>query len=238
MGKNAVKYISVTVAVLFSLAFIVVVHGPKMLRLYIEGGIGNCQSIPILCMEPGNDLVRAQANKEYIAELLAYTFPRMSISVPKGFTVVQEVVKKVYYKKLKRSREGARIYLLREEKKFFINLFPQLTRAGVADDYEFIKRMMYANLKGIKGLPDAFFIVIKGIFTPDLGDQKNVLMIRLAVEDKKGFLSYNLGNEINYFDCNIFNDRGDFFKIYIRDQGATLDLEKVFSIISTVKPVD
>jgi len=39
----------------------------------------------------------------------------------------------------------------------------------------------------------------------------------------------------NYFDCNIINNAGDFFKIYIKDKGASLDLDKVVAIISTAE---
>jgi hypothetical protein len=75
---------------------------------------------------------------------------------------------------------------------------------------------------------------MKGIFTPDLGNQKDVKMAQFTVLDKRGFINYNLTGPDHYFDCNIFNTNQDFFKIYIKDKGASLDLDKVLTIISTV----
>jgi hypothetical protein len=62
-------------------------------------------------------------------------------------------------------------------------------------------------------------------------------MIKFISNDKKGFLNYSIGETGNYFDCNLFNEAGDFFKVYIIDKSTTLDLDKVFAIISTVKKV-
>jgi len=61
---------------------------------------------------------------------------------------------------------------------------------------------------------------MKGIFTPDLGRQENVKMAQFKVASKRGFINYNLGQPDNYFDCNVFNEKGVFFKIYIKDKGA------------------
>jgi len=78
---------------------------------------------------------------------------------------------------------------------------------------------------------------MKSLFTPDLGDEKNVKMVKFAIGNKKGFISYNLAPAGNYFDCNIINNRGDFFKVYIKDRAAVLDLKNVLAIISTLEKV-
>lgn len=231
------KYITIAIVFLFALAFVVKFAGQSILRLYIETGIGSCHKIPILCMTPQEEIINPTINKEYSAELLPYKFPKMEICLPKGFAVVQEGIKKIYYKKRKEQHSGAVIYLLREEPNFFVNLFPRLNRQGIIDDYEFIKRTMYAKLRDVKNLTDAFFVIMKGIFTPDLGDQKNVKMAQFRIADKKGFINYTLSHSENYFDCNIIDNDNNFFKIYIKDSGATLDLNKVLTIISTVKGV-
>jgi hypothetical protein len=124
------------------------------------------------------------------------------------------------------------IYVLYEPPDFFIDLFPQLKKQGISDNYGFIKRIMFAKSKEVKNLTDTFFMIMKGIFTPDLGDQKNVRMVEFKLADKKGFINYNLGKPDNYFDCNVISNAGDFFKIYIKDKGATLDLNQVLAIIS------
>jgi hypothetical protein len=228
------RYITITVVLLLSILYVVKFGGPSILRLYVETGIGTCEKIPVLCMAPGQEIIRPEINKEYTAELLPYAFPKMSIYAPKGFTVGEERIKKVYYKKNKRKHIGSVIYLLYEEPNFFINLFPQLTKQGIDNDYEFIKRTMFAKLKDIKNLTDTSFVIMKGVFIPDLGDLKNVKMAQFMLSDKKGFINYTLSNSGNYFDCNIIDAAGNFFKIYIKDRDASLDLDKVLGIISTV----
>ena len=118
---------------------------------------------------------------------------------------------------------------------------------------------MYAGIKGITNFTDLFFIIIKGIFTPDLGDQKGVLMTQFRMSGKRGFINYNLSGQdkialsapaalprndghklyapVNYFDCNIIDDQDGFFKIYIKDAGARLDLNRVLAIISTANKI-
>jgi len=228
------KYIASVIFLVPAILFIAKFSGPSILRLYIETGIGTCHKIPILCMVPEEEINNPLINKDYILGLLTYRFPKMTISVPKGFTVSQERIKKVYYKK---SRKGnaAIIYLLYEEPNFFVNLFPQLKKQGIKDDYEFIRRTMHAKLTDIKNVTDSFFVIMKSIFTPDVGDQSNLKMAQFTVPGKKGFINYNISKTDNYFDCNVINEGGDFFKIYIKDKGATLDLAKVLAIISTAR---
>ena len=228
------KYILITIFLLLGILFVAKFSGPSILRLYIEAGIGSCSKIPILCMAPQEEVINANINKEYLAELLPYKFPKVSIYIPKGFSIVQERIKKVYYKRRKPEQEQPVIYIIPEKSDFFVNLYPQLKKQGMIDDYEFVKRVMYAKLSDIRDLTSAFFVIMKGIFTPDLGDQKDVKMAQFTILDKKGFINYNLTGPDHYFDCNIFNTSQAFFKVYIKDKGANLDLDKVLTVISTV----
>lgn len=237
MKKRFVKYITNTAAVFFILLLAAKLAGPPTLRLYIESGIGDCKKIPILCMEPAQQIINPVINKECILESLPYNFPKLSICVPKGFTVIQERIKKVYYKKRAYERSGSVIYLLYEKPGFFVNLYPQLKNEGIKDNYEFVKRLMFASLNNINSLSDAFFVIMKSVFTPDLGEQKSVIMAQLSLDDKRVFLNYNLSKPDQYFDCNIVNKEGGYFKIYIKDKGASLDLSRVLAIISSVKEI-
>lgn len=232
-----IKYILIIVVLLFGSAFIVKFGGPALLKFYVRSGIGDCQKIPILCKMPTEKIINPVINKDFIEELLPHSLAKIEIKIPEGFTVIQEKVKKVYYKKRKREHHDAVVYLFYQESNFFTNLFPQLKNKGIQNDYEFIKRVMHANFEGIKDVTDAFFVIMKGIFIPDLGSQQDIKMIELASNDKMVFINYNFSATGNYFDCNIVNQRGDFFKIYIRDKDKKLDLEKVFAIISTVDSV-
>ena len=97
--------------------------------------------------------------------------------------------------------------------------------------------LLHANESGINSVNDAFFVILKSIFTPDLGDQKTVKMIQFKSDARNYFLNYNLTGPAYFFDCTILTEEGDFFKVYIKDNFKTLDLNKVFSIISTISPV-
>lgn len=235
MNKETLsKYISIAAVLLVSLVFVAIFGGPAVLKAYIATGIGDCQRIPILCMTPEDRIITPEINKDYAAGLLPYRFPKVGICVPRGFNVVQEEIKKAYYKKAKHKDSGAVVYALREEPDFFINLFPHLVKQGITDNFAFLRRTMYANLIQVKSITDAFFVVMKSIFTPDVGDQLKVKIIQFKLSGKRGFINYNLGKIDNYFDCNIIADSGDFFKLYIRDRGAKLNLDKVLAIIWTM----
>lgn len=229
------EYLLIALILLFAIAFVLEFGGSSILRLYIESGIGNCQKIPILCMEPEKEVITLQINKEYLNQLLPYEFPAMKICLPKGFTAVQELKKKAYYKKWHSRDKGAIAYLNYKEPNFFISLYPQLKKQGINNNYEFVKQIMYARQNYIENLTDAFFVIMKGIFTPDVGDQRQVKMVQFAFADTRGFINYNFSHPDNYFDCNVINGDGGFFKIYIKDKGATLDLDQVLAIISTAK---
>ncbi len=239
MKTNILKnFLSAIVFLSLAIIFIIKFAMPPVLKSYIKAGIGDCQTIPILCMTPSSEIINPQVQQTCLIKLIpSNDWPDMSVCVPKGFTVVKERIKKIYYKKSKRPIYDNVIYLLYEKPQFFMGLFPQLKKAGVNNDYEFIKRTMYATLPEVNTLTDAFFIIIKGIFIPDLGNQKDAHMAQFTIQDKYGFINYSLNKDYNYFDCDIFNKEGSFFKVYIKDKGATLDLNSVYAIISTVKTV-
>jgi hypothetical protein len=236
--QNWVNYILIAVVLFLAILFVAKFGGPPLLRLYVESGIGSCQKIPILCMAPEQRIVDPGINEGYLAELLPYDFPQMQIRAPKGFTLINERIKKAYYKSRKRLDKGATIYLLYEEPNFFSKLFPQVSKQGIKDDFEFIRRTMYAKIKDIKNLNDVFFVVMKGIFIPGLERQNEVKMIEVIMPGRKGFINYVLSGQNNFFDCNMFDSKGAFLKIYIKDKGASLDLDKVIAIVSTANSID
>lgn len=221
-------------ALILSLLFVAKFAGPALLRMYIESGIGSCQKIPILCTVPSEHIKSPGINQEYLSQLTPYQSPKIKILLPKNFSVVQEKIKKVYYKRKKRLPAEDIIYLLYENPDFFINLFPQVKKQGVNNTYDFFRHLMYANLGSVKNLNETFFIIMKGIFIPDLGDQQNAKMIQADIGDRRAFINYNFSGSRNYFDCNVIDKDGAFYKIYIKDAGASLDLEKVLTIISSL----
>ena len=75
---------------------------------------------------------------------------------------------------------------------------------------------------------------MKSVFTPDIGDQKNVKIVKFKTADNKGFITYNFTASENYFDCDVIKDDDAFLKVYIKDKDRKLDLDKVIAIISTL----
>ncbi|HOX23936.1 MAG TPA: hypothetical protein PLL10_10755 [Elusimicrobiales bacterium] len=177
-----------------------------------------------------------EINKSFLGELNPHDFPRMSIQLPTGFNVYEEKHKRYYFKKWGKGAKTPTIFLIYEPPQFFIMLFPEAKKQGITDNYSFIKRSMEANLDNLQNLHDAFFVVMKGIFIPDTGNQNNTKMEQFTVGDRKCFINYNLGPKENYFDCNIADKDDSYYKIYIKDMDKKLDLEKVAAIISTLKP--
>jgi len=235
------KYSVIVIVLILSVAFVIKFGGPNILRQYVAYGIGSCKDIPILCMQPEDNIFTPQINPEYRLTLVPQAFPKMSLSAPKGFTLVQELITKPYYKK-KRNNHQAVIYLLYQEPKSFIKLYPDVRKQGVNDNYEFIRRVMYSGLDKVKDITSAFFVIMKSVFTPDIGNQGTAKMIRFEINGLRGFINYTMtGSQTaalrpnNYFDCSIFDTQGSFFKVYIKDTGARLDLNNVFTIISTIK---
>jgi len=235
--NRLLKFLVSAIVFIFCLAFIIKFAGPNILRQDISYGIGSCKSVPILCMQPDEKILTPELNKEYIDTLVPQSFPKMSISIPKGFNLVQELIKRRYYKRRK-PENNAVIYLLRQEPDAFIKLYPDVRKQGVDNNYEFIRRLMFANLGKVNDITDAFFTIMKSVFTPDIGPQNISRMIQFKVGDKIGFINYTMARPINYFDCNVLDTGGNFFKVYIKDTGARLDLNNVFAIISTLKPID
>lgn len=229
-------YLALFIFLALGVLFVARFSGPAFLKMYVEAGTGSCQKIPILCMTPSETIISPEIDNTFIDSSIPYKFPKMCITIPKGFSVVQETIKKVYYKRRQGSRAEKVVYLLHQPPGFFVGLYPPLKRQGVGSDYEFIRRIMYANLNRIKNFTDAFFVIMKGIFTPDLGDQKNVKMVEFEAAGKKGFINYNLANIA--FDCNVISEKGGFFKVYIKDEEASLDLAKVLAIINAIIDVD
>jgi len=233
--KKLLKTILTAVSLIIAIGFVIRFAGPNILKQYIAYGIGDCKEIPILCMQPEQKIVEPKIDKEYLGTLIPQAFPKMSISVPRGFNLVQELIKKRYYKR--RADNKAVIYLLYQEPGSFIKLYPNVKKQGVNDNYEFMRRLSYSNFEKITDITSAFFTIMKSIFTPDVGDQKRVKMIEFKLGSLRGFIAYSLDNLKNYFDCDIIDSNGNFFKVYIKDHGSRLTLDNVFTIISTVKPV-
>jgi hypothetical protein len=236
-ANRFLKLINSAIVFGFCVVFIIKFAGPNILRQYISYGIGDCKTIPILCMQPNELVFTPEINKGYIDTLVAQKFPKMSIFIPKGFNLVQELIKRKYYKK-RHQENSAVIYLFRQVPNEFIMLYPNVQKQGIQNNYEFIRRLMYANLNKVNNLTDAFFIIMKSVFTPDIGPQNISRMIKFELAEKKGFINYTMARPNNYFDCNVLDAQGNFFKVYIKDTGARLDLNNVFAIISTLKPID
>lgn len=222
--------------VLFSIAliFVGIFAGPNILKGYITTGIGGCNKIPVLCMVPSLEIKDLKVDKEYLDTLIPHTFPKMSLSAPRGFMIVQELHKRPYYKKRIARHKESVIYVFRQEPGYFIKLFPQVKNLGIDDNYSFIKRLSFADTNHIKNINDAFFVILKSVFTPDLGDQTKVAMSSFSIRDKKGFINYNLSGKEYYFDCNLVDKNGDFFKIYIKDLNGSLNLKEVLAIVTTL----
>ncbi|MFH0738440.1 MAG: hypothetical protein V2A59_01085 [Candidatus Omnitrophota bacterium] len=235
--EQVLKLLSIILALILSLIFIVRFGGPGILRLYVESGMGDCRKSPVLCVRPQTEIVDPLINEEYLSGLLSYRLPQMEISLPRDFKVVKELVTKVYYKKRKDKNVGSVAYLLYEKPDFFVTVFPQVKGYGIKNDYEFIQRVMCARSEDIKNISDTFFVIMKGIFTPDMGKKGNIKITSFSIADKKGFITYSLDPTGNYFDCNMFNRQGDFFKVYLKDRSATIDMDKLVAIIYSIKKI-
>jgi hypothetical protein len=175
--------------------------------------------------------VKPQAAEDF----LLYKFPRMQARIPRGFDVVQGTKKKLYYKRRSYGFKKPTVYLLYQEPGFFVSLFPQVKKSGVINNYGFVKQVMQARLPEVKGLTSTFFVIMKSIFIPDIGEQKNAVMAQFALPDRKVFLNYTLSPQGNYFDCNVLDNQGGYCKIYIKDKLRRLNLEQVLAIASSAK---
>jgi len=235
MKKTTLKFISTGFALVLALAFVVKFGTPGLLKFYVQTGIGDCRSIPILCMAPAIYIANPKISDDFLNDSTPYVSDNLSVSVPKGFTVVEEILSKPFYKKYKHRDKGNVVYVLRKDKDFFVGLYPQLKHAGVKDDYEFIKRVMYARINEIRDITDTFFVIMKGVFIPDLGDQLKVKMVSFQMQGVNGFINYNLGEKERLFDCDIIGKDGSFYKLYIKDRDLKLGLEEVAGIIFSLR---
>jgi hypothetical protein len=211
--------------------------GPAILRVYIQFGTAGIKKLAIFSCAPEEEITPPSINKKYLEELNLYRLRELEVRLPKTMKVVEGTISKTYYKKRSWRRDGSVAYLLCERPGFFVNLFPELNKQGVTDDYLFLSRTMNAKTEEIKTLSDAFFVVMKSIFTPDLGDQQNLKMVKFSWEGKRGFINYNLGSKESYYDCNLIDSEGNFLKLCIKDKSALLDLDKVLAIISSIKKI-
>lgn len=226
-----------TIIFILAIAYIYKFGGPSILRLYVGSGIGNCQNQPIFCIAPGEEVLRHEVDKDYLSQLKLQKFPELELYLPKELKGVLGESSRTYYKKRPWKTGTSVAYILFEKPNYFVGLFPQLAKQGVKDDYTFVTRTMSAKFDAINNITDAFFVIMKSIFTPDLGDQKNTKIVRFISRDKRGFITYNLSASGNYFDCNILDLQQNYFKLYIKDKAAMLDLDKVLSIISTINKI-
>lgn len=201
----------------------------------MKSGFGDCRNMPLLCVVPDEQVMVPKPDKKYLQELTPQRLPGLEITVPKRFTVIKEKVKKIYYKRRQNKKTGAVIYLLEENPNFFLSLFPQVKKHGINNNYEFIKRTMEAHFERLNNVTDMFFLIMKTTLTAGMGDQQGLRITPFAADFGKGFITYKLDQQANYFDCNIFKEKGEFIKVYIKDEKTTLDLNKVMTIISTLK---
>lgn len=234
MKDKVIKGILLTVVFALAVTFVIKFGAPKLLKAYIQTGIGDCSKIPFLCMSPQEIQIPFTVDKTCVQEFIPLEFPKTKICVPKGFKVVQELVKKPYYKKRKPFNTEPVIYLIHQSPEFFPKLFPQVKSLGIDNNYKFMRSLMYARESEINNLTDVFFVILKSILTPDLGDQRTVKMIQFKFEERDYFINYNLSGAVNFFDCSIIAKNGEFFKVYIKDTRKELDLDKVLAIISTI----
>ena len=247
MKKKKNRLIKVIAALVFILlgGFFVVRFGwPLLLRGYIQVGIGDCQKIPILCAVPVEQIKDPAVKNEYLGDMVCFRImlpkgePGLEINMPKDFTVVKQMVSKGYFKKFKFRGKGSVAYMLYRAPGYFVNLYPQLKTQGIMDDHTFLRRTMYAREGDVQDIVDAFFVIMKTVFTPGLGDWKALKMAQFTSRDKEGFISYNFTPQAHYFDCNMFDSKGDFLKLYIKDKQAKMGLDELFAILSTFKVVE
>ncbi|MBN1913635.1 MAG: hypothetical protein JW788_04475 [Candidatus Omnitrophica bacterium] len=235
MKKKLTKVLLISLFFILGIFFVARLAGPNILRLYVDLGIGSCREIPLLCTTAEKEILNPDIDRQYLNTLAPYRFTNIEIRLPKEFTVINEQITRVYYKKKKRYDKGSVAYLLYEEPHFFVDLFPSLKRLSVNNNVDFLNHTMQANASAIRNIKDTFFVIVKTVFTPGFGGQKNISLIKYSDVQKKGFIAFSLGDQDNYFDCNLTDKEDNFFKVYIKDRGAVLDLKKVITIISTLK---
>lgn len=229
------KYFLTAVILSLALFYVVKNAGPATIRLYIESGIGNCKEIPIMCSAPEDKFYQAKIDQDFVAMLHEYNLDQIHIHTPDGFKLVKQKIVIRYYKKKKDRSNGSTIYIVQKPVDFFVTLFADVTKNDVKNDYDFVSRVMNARINKINNLKDAFYVIMKGIFTPDLGDQASIKIVKVKAGTMNGFVSYNYEPHANYFDCNLLEKSGGYYKVYIKDKAKKLDLDKVVAMISTLR---
>jgi len=236
--KNTTKTIILfAVVLLVGILFLAKFATPALLKTYVEMGMGGPTAYkqPVFSVVASEEIIDFPVDQAYIQELLPYKYPDMEVLLPKKFSVTKHTKTKYYYKRRAIKDRNAAIYLLCKNPDFFVGLFPQVKKIGIDNNGEFISKVLNAKTQDINAIQDAFFSIMKSIFTPDMGNQENLKIIKFILGDKKGFVTYNLTPEANYFDCNFTDKDGYYLKIYIKDKPASLDLSKILAIISTAK---
>jgi hypothetical protein len=233
--RHLERYIALAVILVLGILFLAKFAGPEILKTYVEIGMGGAYKQPVFSITAEEKIDNFPLDSTYLEELAPYKYPDMEVLLPKNFSVTKETKTKIYYKRIRVKDKNSAIYLLCKKPEFFIALFPRVKKAGVTSNYEFITKTLNSKTQDIKNTADAFFSIMKSIFTPDMGNQENLKIINFILSDKKGFITYNLTPEVNYFDCNFTDSRDYYLKIYIKDKPASLDLNKVLAIISTAK---
>lgn len=233
------RIIKITIIILFLSAcfvFVAKFGGPELLKFYLSTSLGDCRKIPVYCMSPEENPEKISVPDEYVRQkLVICSFPSVKICIPRGFMTIQENIKKIYRKRSRKPTQQSVIYLFHKPPDFFMGLFPRLKKKGIVNnDYEFLKRVMNARMDRVSNLTDVFFMVMKGIFIADLGPQNTARMLILSLDEKKGFINYNITDGGNYFDAKFIDGDKGFFSIYIKDKNGELDLHQVCAIISTI----
>lgn len=218
-------------AVLFIIRF----GGPQLLSFYVRSGLGKEVHLPIFYSARKEERAVTAVSEQVLAQLRPTRMENVELGVPKEFVIFKGALKRSYYKKWPPKSAGSQIHLLTQPKNYFVRLNPQVMAQGVSDDYEFLRRVQDARLDRIRSISDAFFVIMKGIFTPDLGDQKDLRTVTFTLPGKRGFLTESHASEGDFYDCNFFDDRDRYFKLYIKDLNRSLSRSGVLAIVSTVR---
>ncbi|MCX5715907.1 MAG: hypothetical protein NTV07_03420 [Candidatus Omnitrophica bacterium] len=235
MKNKFARYILIAIVLAPMVIFVAKFGEPSILKTYVRAGMAHSQNLAIFSLEPEPENYNLSVDETFLNKLKRYRLPQMDILLPKNIKAVEGETSITYYKKKPGRSYKPIAYLLYEKPGFFMDLFPHLKKQGITNDHDFLSRTMAAKIDDIKTVTDAFFVIMKGVFTPDMEEQKNLKMIKFSCDGKDGFISYNMDGKTNYFDCNFFDRAGNFFKVYIKDPSASLDLNKICTIISTAK---
>ncbi len=235
MANRLFKPLALLVVLGAAVLFIVRFGGPQLLTFYVRSGLGQEVHLPLFYSSLSEEREVPAVSEQVLSRLKPTRMEDVELGVPKEFVIVKGALKRSYYKKWPPKSAGSQIHLLTQQKNYFVQLNPQVAAQGVRDDYEFLRRVQDARLDRIRSVTDAFFVIMKGIFTPDLGDQTDVRMGTFILPGKRGFLTESHAAEGDFYDCNFFDDRDRYFKLYIKDPTRSLSRAGVLAIVSTVR---